>query len=364
MRSFYLSHERTFAISRCTAPIAALLICMALSMTSGCGKKMFPHPMGEKAAPRISDLQAQATTRGAEISWTIPESIAGGKYRLSVMREELDWEKRNCPDCPAVSQIEAHGIDAGAAAKSLSPDLRVHWTDTNTASYRAYRYQLAIHDENGKQVSRSNSVVAKMYPGPVAPVSVAATTQPQGVLLNWKPVSKDANGKNLQGELAFRIERMSGGKPWENASPTPISGNTFLDQGVASEQSYSYRIVPVLVVDNGTVLGDPSTVVLGKAPESVAPPPPNSVWIIPGKGALEIRWTESAGKTGGYHVYRRQGKDIIRLTAKPLQHPPFLDKNVQSKETYSYAVSAVSAQADQKEGLLSKWAEMRAMLLE
>ncbi len=344
--------------------MGALLICLALTLTSGCGKKMFPHPMGEKAAPKISDLQAQATTKGADISWTIPDSIASGKYRLSVVKEELEWEKRNCTDCPAVSQIEAHTIDAATAARALSPDKRFHWLDTNTASYRAYRYQVTVQDEDGKQVSRSNSAVAKLYPGPVPPVSVAATTQPQGVLLNWKPVSKDAHGKNLQGELTYRIERMTAGKPWENASPTPISGNSFLDQGVASEQSYSYRVVPVLVVDNGTVLGDPSAVILGKAPESVAPPPPNSVWIIPGKGSLEIRWTESAGKTGGYHVYRRQGKDIIRLTAKPLQHPPYVDKNVQSKETYSYAVSAVSSQADQKEGLLSKWAEMRALLLE
>lgn len=364
MRPFYCSHKRIFAVSRCTAPIGTVLLCLALTITSGCGKKLFPQPMRAKAAPRVADLQAQVNTGGTDLSWSIPESITGGKYRFSVIKAELDWERRNCLDCPAVTQYEAHGVDAASAVGALSPDRRIHWLDTNTASYRAYRYQVAIMDENGQQISLSNSAVAKIYPGPMAPTAVAAATQPQGILLQWKPVEKDAQGHNLQGELAFRVERMSSGKPWENASPTPVKGNTFLDQSVVSEQSYSYRVVPVLLVDNGTVFGEPSTVVPAKAPESVPPPPPNSVWVIPGKGALEIRWTESPGKIGGYHVYRRQGKEIIRLTGKPIQHPPFVDKNVQSKETYSYAISAVSAQADQKEGLLSKWAEMRALLLE
>ena len=81
-------------------------------------------------------------------------------------------------------------------------------------------------------------------------------------------------------------------------------------------------------------------------------------------GPLEIHWTESDGKNGGYHVYRREGKEIIRLTASPVQHPPFVDHGAKKGSTYSYAVSAVSTQADHKEGLLSKWTEVRNLLME
>ncbi|MFZ2446468.1 MAG: hypothetical protein WAW37_08925 [Syntrophobacteraceae bacterium] len=351
--------------ARLAAVIGTLLICVTLTLASGCGRKFFPKLIGDKAAPQVNDLQAQITSRGVELSWSIPEGATDGKYRYSVTKSELKWENRNCPECPGLTQRETHAIDAGSVATALTaPNRRLQWLDTNTAPFRAFRYQVAMHDEKDQPLTLSAPVVAKVYPLPPAPGAVAAATQPQGILVQWKPVSKDAQGHNLQGELAFRVERMSPGKPWEKASPSPVKGNTYLDQTIASELSYSYRVVPVLLVDNSAISGEPSSVVLAKAPESVPPPPPNSVWVIPAHGALEVRWTESDGKIGGYHVYRREGKELIRLTATPVQHPPFIDKNIKRNAAYSYAVSAVSAQADHKEGLLSKWAEMRALLLE
>lgn len=122
--------------------------------------------------------------------------------------------------------------------------------------------------------------------------------------------------------------------------------------------------MPVLFLENTQIFGESSPVVMARAPETLLPPPPNSIWVVPAKGALEIRWTESDGKVGGYHVYRREGKEIIRLTSSPIQHPPFVDHGVKRNATYFYAVSAVSAQAENKEGLLSKWAEMRNLLTE
>jgi hypothetical protein len=96
----------------------------------------------------------------------------------------------------------------------------------------------------------------------------------------------------------------------------------------------------------------------------VPPPPPGKVWITPAHGALEIHWTESDGNTAGYNVYRKEGngEEIIRLNANPVQHQPFVDHGVKKGGVYSYAVSAVSAQGDHKEGLASKWVEVRNLL--
>ncbi len=355
---FLTNHTRTVSIN------GIILVCAMGVILSGCGRKLFPQPGGEDAGPQIRDLQAQVTARGVELSWSIPEKAAAGKYSYSVMKAEMKWENRNCPECPGIKQHEVHAVNAAAAEKTVaSPQRKLQWLDSNVAAYNAYRYQVSIQDDKGHPLTLSNLAIAKVYPGPAAPANVAATAQPQGILVQWKPTAKDMQGHNLQGDLAFQVERMSGDKPWEKASPV-LKANSYMDQGIASEQSYSYRVVPVLVVDNTNIAGEPSPIVLAKAPESVTPPPPNSVWVIPIKGALEVRWTETDGKTGGYHVYRREGKEIIRLTASPVQHPPFVDKNVKRNETYSYAVSAVSAQGNHKEGLLSKWVDMRALLLE
>lgn len=341
-----------------------VLICAMGVLLSGCGRKIFPKPSGEEALPQVRDLQAQVTARGVALTWTIPEQAAGGKFRYSVMKAELKWENRNCPECPGITQHQVQSIDQATAEKALSsPDRKLHWLDANVAPYRAYRYQVAIHDAKDHPLTLSGSAIAKVYPAPAAPLNVTTLTQPQGILIQWKPVAKDAQGNNLQGDLGFRVERMGPNKPWEKASPV-IKANSFLDQGVASEQSYSYRVLPVMTVDNTTILGEPSAPALAKAPESVLPPPPNTVWVVPVKGALEVRWTETEGKHAGYHVYRKEGKDIIRLTASPVHKPQFVDRNIKRNETYFYAVSAVSAQADHKEGLLSKWTEMRALLID
>ena len=94
------------------------------------------------------------------------------------------------------------------------------------------------------------------------------------------------------------------------------------------------------------------------------PPPPGKVWITPAHGALEIHWTESDVNTAGYNVYRKEGKgeEIIRLNANPVQHQPFVDHGVKKGGVYYYAVSAVSARGDHKEGLASKWVEVRNLL--
>ena len=264
---------------------------------------------------------------------------------------------------PPPSSRPVQTIDA--AAVKPGSDGKLRWFDTNISYRRAFRYQVTVTDEKGNPLSLSNPAIAKVYPGPAAPENLTAATQPQGILIQWKPALKDIEGNKLDASSeSFRVERLSGEKGWEKAAPSLVKGNAYLDQSVAPGQSYSYRVVAVLYTDGVYILGESSATAQAKGPESVLPPPPGRVWITPAHGALEIHWTETDGKTGGYHVYRKEGKEIIRLTASPVEHPPFVDQGAKKGATYSYAVSAVSAQADHKEGLLSKWTEVRNLITE
>lgn len=351
-------------------PLAGLtgviFLSVLVALTPGCGRKLFPKPSGGEAAPQVGDLRSQVTPLGVDVSWQPPAGGSAKQLRYSILRSEMKWDNRNCPDCPGISeQREIQFLDAVSAEKAVSPtDSRIHWTDSSTALHHAYRYQVAVQNADGGTISVSSSATAKIYPGPAAPQNVTAATQQQGIMIQWKPATKDIEGHDIQGDLAFQVERLIQGKGWQKASPSAVRGNSYLDQAIASEQNYSYRVVPVLLIDNTSIYGELSPVALARAPDTLLPPPPNTIWVVPAKGALEIRWTESDGKVGGYHVYRREGKEIIRLTATPIQHPPFLDHGVKRNATYFYAVSAVSAQAENKEGLLSKWAEMRNLMTE
>jgi len=336
-----------------------ILVCVSSVIISGCGQKMFPKPKGVAPPPQAGSVKARVQPGSVELSWVPAAPEAAKRIRYEVMKAELKWENRNCLECPVPDQQRVQSID-GASAKP-GPDGRFRWTDTNVCYRRAYHYQIAVVDESGNPLSLSNPATAKVYPGPTAPVNVTAATQPQGVLIQWQPVLNDLEGRNLDAAgVSFFVERLSGEKGWEKASPTAVKGDVYYDQAVAAGQSYTYRVVPVLFTDGVYIYGDPSSTVLAKGPEAIPPPPPGRVWITPAHGAaLEIHWTESDAQTSGYHVYRKEGAEYIRLTSSPVQHPPFLDKGVKKGATYFYAVSAVSARGDHKEGLLSKWVEVR-----
>jgi hypothetical protein len=338
-------------------------LCVLSVIISGCGRKMFPKPQGAAAPPQVKDLNAQVMPRSVELSWS-PITGEGAKgIGYSITRSDLKWDNRNCLECPPPELRQVQRIDA--AASKPGPDGKLRWADTDISYRRAFRYQVSVIDDKGNSMSLSNPAIAKVYPGPAAPVNVVAVTQPQGILLQWKPVLKDNEGKDLQAvNVSCRVERLFGEKGWEKASPTSVKGNSYYDQAIAPEQNYSYRIVPILHIDEVAIFGEPSATVLAKGPDSMPPSPPDKVWTVPAHGALEIHWTESDGKNSGYHVYRREGKEIIRLTATPVKHPPFVDQGVKKGSTYFYAVSAVGSQADHKEGLLSKWTEVRHLLTE
>ncbi len=346
-----------FAKHKCLGVIS---VCVLSAIISGCGQKIFPKPMGVAPPAQVNDLRAKIMPQSVELSWTPIPIESGKQFGYSVMRSDLKWENRNCLECPVPDQQRIHIIDAGSAKPEA--DGKIHWADTTVCYHRAYHYQVAVTDQKGELFSTSNPATAKVYPGPAAPINVTAATQPKGVLVNWKGVLKDLEGNNLDSAgVSFQVERLSSEKGWEKSSPL-VKANSFYDQAIASEQNYSYRVVPVLFIDQTYIYGEPSSTVLVKSPRSVPPQPPAKVWITPANGALEIHWTESEGKIAGYHVYRREGKEIIRLTASPLQHQPFVDKGARKGATYFYAVSTVSGQADHKEGLLSKWVEVRNLL--
>ena len=333
---------------------------LAIILVAGCETSLeqLGRKQPEKAPPEIRDLQAQVAANKVELSWILPQpgrDMTGARY--SIMRSQIRWEDRNCTECPSPAQHEAGTIDSAAAETAAGPERRFTWTDDRIAVYSAYKYQVTIHDKNGHPLSMSNFAVAKIYPPPLPPGNLSAATQPNGIMLQWKPATKDVQGHAVQGDLMFRIERLAQNKNWEKATSVPVKGNSFLDQTAAPGQLYTYRVMPVLYVDNTSIIGEPSSIAQAKAPETALPPPPNSVWITPGKGGVEVRWNKSDGKVGGYHVYRKEGKEIIRLTSNPVQDPPFVDNSIKGNIIYSYAVSAVSVDPQPKEGLLSKWSQ-------
>lgn len=334
-----------------------------------CGMKTYPQPLVTESLPKIEDLSCQVRGKTVELSWSVPEEIKsteeGHKYRLAVMKSEVQWENRNCLTCPPLSQQQVQILDPVHPTPAVQTGNRLTWTDGVTTVNRAYRYQIVVKDSKKHVISQSNPVVAKIIAPPPPVSNLSAVTEPRGILLSWRCAAPKAGASSTgDPEIQFVVERRSTENEWSQLGTLPIKGNSFLDAAVASEHSYDYRVTPAYLFEGSLVLGESAVFRQAKAPGALPPPPPATVWVIPVKGALEVHWLKSEGKVGGYHVYRREGKEIIRLTANPLQNPPYVDRSVRKNVVYFYAVSAVSSQAEAQEGLLSKWAEIRSLLLE
>jgi hypothetical protein len=344
---------------------AVLLFLFAGAALTGCANKTFPRPMSEATRPEIVDLSVRILPRAVELSWTIPQAVKamekGSSHRFLVVKAPVRWESRNCPECPVESQSEAVQIDPAAPQPARRVGDKIIWEDSAVSKWQAYRYQIVIQDRKERPQSQSNPVIAKVIPGPGRANDFTVSTQPQGILLKWKSSRKDSDGKPLQGELQYIVERRAGSGDWEKITSVPIRSSTFLDKAVASQHSYDYRVTPMMDFEGSVVTGEPVVSAKTKAPAAVPPPPPKTVWTIPSQEAIEVNWMESEGVVGGYHVYRKEGKEITRLTAAPVPRGPYVDRAVKKNSLYSYAVSAVNPQAEEQEGLLSKWVEIRSL---
>jgi len=349
----------THHIIRVSGVYEMTLIFLALLLSSGCGKKTLPRPITEQEPPQVRDLKAEVRGSGVELTWSAPEGMKDTSYRYVVVRSQVDWEKRNCLDCPVPEREILQTIDPAYPKGASVKDKRFVWLDTEVSHARAYRYQVDIQDAKDRLVSASNPVAVKVMPPPQAPTDLRAVREQDGILLQWKAPGKNQQGRRLQGKLSYVVERHSPQGPWERISPVPIKGSTFFDQTVVSSELYDYRVLSALDFEDTIIWSEPSAVRQIRAPDALPPPPPDTVWVVPGKGTLEVYWTESDGRVGGYHVYRREGKEITRLTSTPVERPPYMDRSAKPDSVYFYAVSAVNPKPDLREGLLSKWVEMR-----
>jgi hypothetical protein len=342
--------------------IATVLIAV---FSSSCGRRTFPKPIVQEPPPEIKDLKADVRGTGIELSWTLPspkeKSTVISDYRFAVMKSEVPWDKRNCLECPAPEQETIELIDPAYPEPASMKENKLMLVDAGVLPAHAYRYQIGIQNKKGRELSFSNPVIGKVMTTPQPPADFTAAKQDQGIFLQWKIPKKNILGKPLADEPQFNIERRALNGSWEVISPAPVRGNSFFDPAVAANAVYDYRVLSVLLFEGTPIWSEPSPIVHVQAPGALPPPPPNTVWAIPAKGVLEIHWTKSDGETKGYHVYRREGKEITRLTADPVQDPPYIDGSAKPNVLYFYAVSAVGVDPSHAEGLLSKWVEIRSL---
>jgi hypothetical protein len=143
-------------------PLAAVLICIALASLGwlGCGVKSIPIPPEAARPEKIQNLEATSTKDGIRLSWSRPESYAGGqKMRdlggFTVARSGADGPFEKIGEIPITDQGR------------FQVQRTFIYTDSATELGSTYRYQVISNTTDGYHSEPSNTAtIVRKTPQP------------------------------------------------------------------------------------------------------------------------------------------------------------------------------------------------------
>lgn len=343
--------------------LTAFALMFFLFSFAGCGRKGFPVPsLAEKEPPKIDKIAADIYPDGIEISWDIPlqvKDLSKYPYCFVVEKVEIDWKGLGCKDCSDLAWQKSQCFHPAYPEPARVEGGKMIWKDSQVGVNRAYRYRVTANErDNLRLVTASNPLDVKVYPAVELIKRIMARSTDKGIIVEWQICPDQC--RSVGDSLGFRVEKKSDSGLWKVVSEDNYKKTSYLDAEVEAGKSYDYRVTPYYIKDGITIWGKPFIVSKIKAKAKILPPPPESVWVVPGKEGLEIHWLEPKGRIRGYNVYRKQSDgNIIRLNDKPVAHSPFIDKTALPNQVYGYAVSSVSSDPSGSEGVTSSWIEIR-----
>ncbi|MCX7822095.1 MAG: hypothetical protein N2260_01470 [Syntrophobacterales bacterium] len=339
----------------------------ALIGLAGCGKKGFPVPSSvEKGPSRVDRITANIYPDGIEISWEIPRSgrdFSKYPYCFIVERAEIDWKGLSCKDCPDLPWQKSQCFHPAYPDPARVEADRMVWRDSKITAGRAYRYRVTVNERDSQRVvTASEPLDVRVYPPIELIRRILARSTDKGIIVEWQICPDQC--REVGDSLGFKVERRSGSEGWKVISESNYKKTSYLDTELEGGKAYDYRVTPYYIRDGITVWGKPFFVSKVRAKTKILPPPPESVWVVPGKDGLEIHWLEPKGKIAGYNVYRKQSDgNIVRLNDKPVAHSPFVDRTALPNQIYGYAVSSVASDPSNTEGVTSSWIEIRNIFM-
>ena len=150
------------ASTRRKKPLAALLLCVALANLGwlGCGVKSLPIPPEAARPEKIQNLEASSSNNGIRLSWTRPETYAGGARMkdlggFTIARAGADGSYQKLEDVPVTDQGR------------FQIQHTFNYTDSAAEVGGTYRYYVISNTTDGYHSEPSNvATIVRRAPKP------------------------------------------------------------------------------------------------------------------------------------------------------------------------------------------------------
>lgn len=265
-----------------------------------------------------------------------PPAAPSGLVATGISRSEIDLSWVDNATTESGYRVES-STDAGQSWSMVST------LPANSASYRvsnllagtSYAYRVVATNEAGTSAPSNTAQATTLPPPPSAPTGLTAVAvSPTEIALSWVDTSTT--------EISFSLERASAGGSWTILAELPSGTQTFSDQGLSPNQTYSYR-VRVRSAQDWSAYSTEATATTPAAP----PAAPSDVTATPmSASAVDLTWMDNASDETAFAVQRSPDGGITwtTLTAQlPADTLHYRDVSASPETRYGYRVRAENA---------------------
>jgi len=391
---------------RCPLEFALLkkLGAAAIFLFLACGKRGDPHPPIPIIPQATSDLVVAQRGTKVILSWSYPSLTTAGKKLTAIRRvivyryvEELpvtqpprdprnllpgDIDPTVPPPVALFAKVPALGpaqftklrqrLDSieGANLPAATVGARLLYEDDppfHTSDGRPVCLDYAVATETSTaQGQVSNLVTIVPLDGPVPPSALAATPEPEGVVLAWQAPTTTVTGVEKPYIIGYNVFRVAQGQTSnELATPVnaaPVGQTTYTD--VPPYGTFEYRVTAVSAAGPPRIESDPSAPVTATFKDLMPPPTPTGLTALVETNGVRLVWDAvEAPDLAGYKVYRTEGSGVpltftkphILFTPQPILGTNFRDTTVELGIAYFYEVTAVDKSGNESAPAKTDW---------
>lgn len=338
-----------------TRRAALIALLLALSGTSGCGKKgeilpplaRAPQPVRDVSLSRVGNRVFLGWTNPSayvdgnplkgipEIEvWVIEEAAAAGAALETPDKRDIEKKGRLMTRVPGRRAAPAPGKEPSneRASAVLEPDPAV-------LARKSLFFSLRARDEK-KRLSEFSDLLS-LPPGPLVPPpsGLRASALEKSIDLSWVPPAPPGEA-GAPAKFGFNVYRSDGSGVPVRLNSAPVDAAEFRDERFAFGKVYVYFVRSAAA---GGYESENSESVKVEPVDRFPPAAPQGLTLIVGEGFIALSWEPATEPDlAGYRVWRRGPGRAPLAVLKELSpaENSFTDTEVENNKRYVYAVTA------------------------
>ncbi|MFC1849101.1 fibronectin type III domain-containing protein [candidate division CSSED10-310 bacterium] len=216
----------------------------------------------------------------------------------------------------------------------------------------SYQYQIRLINENDDYSSFSKKALVYFALIPSPPSDIHWERMKSGIRLYWDPPLTMCDDSPLKKDVYFNIYKREEEKRYSNnpINTVPIIDFNYQVKNLELDEKYFFQIRTVQITPYRQSIPCPEFEVVIKDAEP--PSPPRKLIAIGGFNLVSLLWEAPKDRDiQGYNLYRTTSLDLEwqKINEEIIEGTTFVDRSVDIKNNYYYAVTAVDDSPQENE---------------